>query len=62
MPGFYVEGEYDLSGFAVGVVKKDKIIDGKNIVKGDVLIGLPSSGVHSNGFSLVTRYYNISFD
>ncbi|XP_020404807.1 phosphoribosylformylglycinamidine cyclo-ligase, chloroplastic [Zea mays] len=55
MPGFYVEGEYDLSGFAVGVVKKDKIIDGKNIVKGDVLIGLPSSGVHSNGFSLVRR-------
>lgn len=55
MPGFYVEGEYDLSGFAVGVVKKDKVIDGKNIVKGDVLIGLPSSGVHSNGFSLVRR-------
>jgi len=57
MPGFYAEGEYDLSGFAVGVVKKDKVIDGKNIAKGDVLIGLPSSGVHSNGFSLVRRYY-----
>ncbi|CAD6272625.1 unnamed protein product [Miscanthus lutarioriparius] len=55
MPGFYAEGEYDLSGFAVGVVKKDKVIDGKNIVKGDVLIGLPSSGVHSNGFSLARR-------
>ncbi|WVZ96863.1 hypothetical protein U9M48_042446 [Paspalum notatum var. saurae] len=55
MPDFYAEGEYDLSGFAVGAVKKDKVIDGKNIVKGDVLIGLPSSGVHSNGFSLARR-------
>ncbi|CAN8268076.1 unnamed protein product [Cochlearia groenlandica] len=55
MPGFYAEGEYDLSGFAVGIVKKDSVIDGKNIVGGDVLIGLPSSGVHSNGFSLVRR-------
>lgn len=55
MPGFYAEGEYDLSGFAVGIVKKDSVIDGKSIVAGDVLIGLPSSGVHSNGFSLVRR-------
>ncbi|KAA0042654.1 phosphoribosylformylglycinamidine cyclo-ligase [Cucumis melo var. makuwa] len=55
MPGFYSEGEYDLSGFAVGIVKKDSVIDGKNIVAGDLLIGLPSSGVHSNGFSLVRR-------
>ncbi|KAL6339546.1 hypothetical protein AAG906_034631 [Vitis piasezkii] len=55
MPDFYADGEYDLSGFAVGVVKKDSVIDGKNIVPGDVLIGLPSSGVHSNGFSLVRR-------
>ncbi|KAM7464715.1 hypothetical protein LguiA_032836 [Lonicera macranthoides] len=55
MPGFYADGEYDLSGFAVGVVKKDSVIDGKNITVGDVLIGLPSSGVHSNGFSLVRR-------
>eukprot|EP00258_Populus_trichocarpa_P002655 XP_002302749.2 phosphoribosylformylglycinamidine cyclo-ligase, chloroplastic/mitochondrial [Populus trichocarpa] len=55
MPGFYAEGEYDLSGFAVGIVKKESVIDGKNIAAGDVLIGLPSSGVHSNGFSLVRR-------
>ncbi|KAH7568914.1 hypothetical protein ACOSQ2_012343 [Xanthoceras sorbifolium] len=55
MPDFYADGEYDLSGFAVGVVKRDSVIDGKNIVSGDVLIGLPSSGVHSNGFSLVRR-------
>lgn len=55
MPDFYADGEYDLSGFAVGVVKKDSVIDGKNIVPGDVLIGLLSSGVHSNGFSLVRR-------
>ncbi|KAK9282539.1 hypothetical protein L1049_005460 [Liquidambar formosana] len=55
MPDFYADGEYDLSGFAVGIVKKDSVIDGKNIKSGDVLIGLPSSGVHSNGFSLVRR-------
>lgn len=55
MPGFYQEGEYDLSGFAVGAVKKDKVIDGKRVQAGDVLVGLPSSGVHSNGFSLVRR-------
>lgn len=56
MPNFYKEGEYDLSGFAVGSVKKGSVIDGRNIVAGDVIIGLPSSGVHSNGFSLVRRY------
>ncbi|PIN22439.1 Phosphoribosylformylglycinamidine cyclo-ligase [Handroanthus impetiginosus] len=55
MPDFYADGEYDLSGFAVGIVKKDSVIDGKNIAVGDVLLGLPSSGVHSNGFSLVRR-------
>ncbi|CAH8336011.1 unnamed protein product [Eruca vesicaria subsp. sativa] len=55
MPDFYAEGEYDLSGFAVGIVKKDSVINGKNIVARDVLIGLPSSGVHSNGFSLVRK-------
>ena len=51
MPGFYHEGEYDIAGFVVGVVEKDKIIDGKTIKLGDVVIGLSSSGVHSNGFS-----------
>ncbi|KAL4202390.1 hypothetical protein AMTRI_Chr02g220780 [Amborella trichopoda] len=55
MPDFYVEGEYDLSGFAVGIVGKNSVVDGKSIVAGDVLIGLPSSGVHSNGFSLVRK-------
>ncbi|KAL6988200.1 Phosphoribosylformylglycinamidine cyclo-ligase, chloroplastic [Sarracenia purpurea var. burkii] len=60
MPDFYADGEYDLSGFAVGIVKKDSVIDGKNILVGDVLIGLPSSRVHSNGFSLVRRVLNQS--
>ncbi|XP_075667293.1 phosphoribosylformylglycinamidine cyclo-ligase, chloroplastic [Castanea sativa] len=55
MPDFYADGEYDLSGFAVGIVKKDSVIDGRDIAAGDVLIGLPSSGIHSNGFSLVRR-------
>ncbi|KAG0573220.1 hypothetical protein KC19_VG159200 [Ceratodon purpureus] len=55
MPGFYSPGEYDLSGFAVGSVKKDALIDGSKIVVGDVLLGLPSSGVHSNGFSLARK-------
>ncbi len=53
MPGFYSEGEYDLAGFCVGSVPKSKLITGKDIGAGDVLIGLRSSGVHSNGFSLV---------
>lgn len=55
MPGFYKLDEYDLAGFSVGIVEKDKIIDKNNITNGDVLIGLPSSGVHSNGFSLVRK-------
>ncbi|NLY08418.1 MAG: phosphoribosylformylglycinamidine cyclo-ligase [Tissierellia bacterium] len=55
MPGFYSEGEYDVAGFAVGIVDRKKIIDGSKIIAGDVLIGLPSSGVHSNGFSLVRK-------
>jgi phosphoribosylformylglycinamidine cyclo-ligase len=55
MPGFYPVDEYDLAGFAVGIVDKPKIIDGKKIKAGDKLIGLPSSGIHSNGFSLVRK-------
>ena len=55
MPGFYREGEYDISGFAVGTVPKTELIDGKQIKAGDCLIGIPSSGLHSNGFSLVRK-------
>ena len=55
MPGMYAAGEYDLAGFAVGVVEKDAIIDGKSIAAGDVVLGVASSGAHSNGFSLVRR-------
>ncbi|WP_130861199.1 phosphoribosylformylglycinamidine cyclo-ligase [Bacilliculturomica massiliensis] len=57
MPGFYSEGEYDMAGFAVGVVDKEKIIDGSKIKKGDVVVGIPSSGFHSNGFSLVRKVF-----
>jgi phosphoribosylformylglycinamidine cyclo-ligase len=52
MPGFYREGEYDIAGFIVGIVGKEKVIDGKSIRKGDLLIGLPSNGLHTNGYSL----------
>jgi phosphoribosylformylglycinamidine cyclo-ligase (EC 6.3.3.1) len=55
MPGMYPEGEYDLAGFAVGVVEKSAVIDGATIVPGDVLLGLPSSGAHSNGYSLLRK-------
>ena len=55
MPGMYKKGDFDLAGFAVGIVDRDKVIDGKNIEPGDIIIGLPSSGVHSNGFSLVRK-------
>ncbi|MFO0599417.1 MAG: phosphoribosylformylglycinamidine cyclo-ligase [Myxococcaceae bacterium] len=55
LPGFYVPGEYELAGFAVGIVEKSKIIDGRNIVPGDVVLGLASSGLHSNGYSLARR-------
>lgn len=55
MPGFYPDGEYDIAGFSVGIVDKDKLIDGSSIRAGDVLLGLPSSGIHSNGFSLVRK-------
>ena len=55
MPGFYPDGEYDLAGFIVGVVERDKIIVGKDVVPGDVLIGLPSNGLHTNGYSLARK-------
>jgi phosphoribosylformylglycinamidine cyclo-ligase len=55
MPGFYPEGEYDVAGFAVGIVEKDKIIDGSQIKAGDKLVGFASSGIHSNGYSLVRK-------
>lgn len=57
MPDFYAEGEYDMAGFAVGVVDRSKIIDGSKIKKGDVLVGIPSSGIHSNGYSLVRKLF-----
>lgn len=55
MPDFYKDDEYDLAGFCVGVVEKDRIIDGSRIEEGDIIIGLPSSGIHSNGYSLVRK-------
>jgi phosphoribosylformylglycinamidine cyclo-ligase len=59
MPGFYPENEYDLAGFAVGLVDRKKIIDGHEIEHGDRLIGLASNGLHSNGYSLVRRIFDI---
>jgi phosphoribosylformylglycinamidine cyclo-ligase len=59
MPGFYADGEYDVAGFIVGVVPRSQLIDGKRIVPGDALIGIPSSGLHTNGYSLARR---IAFD
>lgn len=55
MPGMYPEGEYDIAGFSVGAVEKDELIDGSRVEDGDLLLALPSSGVHSNGFSLVRK-------
>lgn len=55
MPGFYAEGEYDLAGFAVGIVEKSGIVDGRGITAGDALIGIESNGLHSNGYSLVRK-------
>ena len=60
MPGFYPEDEYDLAGFSVGIVDKGAIVDGSAMEPGDVLIGLPSSGVHSNGFSLVRKIFDVN--
>ena len=59
MPGFYPVDEYDLAGYSTGVVDRAKIVDNKKIVEGDVIIALPSSGVHSNGFSLVRKVFDI---
>ena len=58
MPGFYPEDEYDIAGFCVGVVEHDEILDPANVKAGDVIIALPSSGVHSNGFSLVRKVFS----
>src|SRR5258708_2884545 len=55
LPGMYAPGEYDLAGFAVGVVARKKIIDGRRVAEGDIALGLPSSGLHSNGYSLARR-------
>lgn len=59
MPGFYPENEYDLAGFAVGIADKSKIIDNTKMKAGDIMLALPSSGVHSNGFSLVRKVFDI---
>ena len=59
MPGFYPEDEYDLAGFSVGIVDKNKIIDNRNMQPGDVVIALPSSGPHSNGYSLIRKVFDV---
>ncbi len=59
MPGFYPVDEYDLAGYCTGIVDKDKIIDNKTMCEGDVVIALPSTGVHSNGFSLVRKVFDV---
>ncbi|MDD6097903.1 MAG: phosphoribosylformylglycinamidine cyclo-ligase, partial [Oscillospiraceae bacterium] len=59
MPGFYPENEYDLTGYSTGVVDRDKIINNKEMAEGDIIIALPSSGVHSNGFSLVRKVFDV---
>jgi phosphoribosylformylglycinamidine cyclo-ligase len=58
MPGFYKPGEYDLAGFAVGAVDRKAVIDGRHVRSGDIVLGLPSSGVHSNGYSLVRKLFS----
>lgn len=62
MPGFYAPGEYDIAGFAVGVADRDSIIDGRSILPGDIIVGLPSSGIHSNGYSLVRKLLGLESD
>ncbi len=57
MPGFYSDGEYDLAGFVVGIVDKSRVIDGKSIRAGDVVLGLPSTGLHTNGYSLARKLF-----
>src|SRR3954463_10342486 len=57
MPGFYAEGEYDVAGFIVGIVDREKIIDGKTVASGDVVLGLPSVGLHTNGYSLARKLF-----
>jgi len=57
MPGFYADGEYDIAGFIVGIVEQDRLIDGRTIVAGDRLIGLPSTGLHTNGYSLARKVF-----
>ena len=59
MPGMYSSGEYDLAGFCVGAVETDELIDGRNVAPGDVVIGLASSGLHSNGYSLVRKLIDV---
>ena len=58
MPGFYQLGEYDLAGFAVGVVDKSRVIDGRRVRPGDIVLGVPSSGLHSNGYSLIRKLFS----
>lgn len=62
MPGFYPDGEYDMAGFVVGIVDRPKIIDGKKVTAGNKLIGIASSGIHSNGYSLVRKIFNVESD
>ena len=64
MPGIYKEDDYDLAGFVVGIVDKDKIIDGEKVEEGDIIFGLSSSGIHSNGYSLVRKliFEKMNFD
>lgn len=57
MPGFYSDGEYDIAGFSVGIVDREKILDGSKVAKGDVVVGISSSGLHSNGFSLARKVF-----